>query len=456
MMASKNYTSGIVLCLFLLILKASSLELHANRACIIGGGFAGLATARYMKQYGVNFTLFEASRHIGGTWRFDPHVGIDEDGLPLFTSMYKNLRTNTPRQTMEFAGFPFPDDTPSYPSGPCYYKYLQYFAKHFDLLKNIQVRSLVTSVKWVDDHWELTYYNSESKQSRTETCDFVVVASGQYLLPSWPKIEGLETFRGNMIHSHDYKDPEDYRNHRVLVVGAGASGLDLATHLSNVTSKLVHSHHAMFNQPHFGDTYVRKPDIMAFTATGAIFQDGTFEELDDVIFCTGYRYNHPFLDSSTGVTATDKFILPLYQQVVNIKHPSMTFVGISKRIINRVLDAQAEYSAALAAGKFEIPSQEEMLNIWLSHVYNIQTKGMKIVDVNVIGNDMDQYFGNLTQEAGVVRAPLVLSEMRDFNAVNRLEDLLNYRDYDYKIMDDSHFERKYNPRKVLPCPIDDL
>lgn len=90
-----------------------------------------------------------------------------------------------------------------------------------------------------------------------------------------------------MIHSHDYKEPEPYKNRTVLVVGAGASGLDMATHLCNITKKLVHSHHLVYNQPKFSDTYVKKPDIMAFTPTGVVFQDGTFEELDDVIFCTG-------------------------------------------------------------------------------------------------------------------------------------------------------------------------
>ncbi|KAH9636608.1 hypothetical protein HF086_003426 [Spodoptera exigua] len=63
------------------------------RACIIGAGYSGLGTAR----------------------------------------------TNTPRQTMEYSGFPFPEETPSYPTGPCFYKYLQRFAKHFGLLDNIQV-----------------------------------------------------------------------------------------------------------------------------------------------------------------------------------------------------------------------------------------------------------------------------------------------------------------------------
>lgn len=89
------------------------------------------------------------------------------------------------------------------------------------------------------------------------------------------------------MHSHDYKEPEPFRNRRVLLVGAGSSGLDLAVHLSNVTSKLVHSHHLVYNQPNLPISYIKKPDIMTFTPTGAVFQDGSYEEFDEVIFATG-------------------------------------------------------------------------------------------------------------------------------------------------------------------------
>lgn len=92
---------------------------------------------------------------------------------------------------------------------------------------------------------------------------------------------------GNIIHTQKYKDPEEFRDRRVLLVGAGASGLDLATHLSNVTSRLVHSHHLRYNQPYFGESYVKKPDIKMFTSTGVVFQDDSYEEIDDVILATG-------------------------------------------------------------------------------------------------------------------------------------------------------------------------
>lgn len=58
-------------------------------------------------------------------------------------------------------------------------------------------------------------------------------------------------------------------------------------------------------------------------------------------------------------------------------------------------------------------------------------------------------------EAGVRRAPPVLTIMRDFNAKNRLEDLLEYREYDYEIVDSYNYTRKYNPRKGFPCPMEE-
>ncbi|KAJ0173680.1 hypothetical protein K1T71_010829 [Dendrolimus kikuchii] len=448
-------------CLFNFILGAKN-DLDAEdfrardfRACVIGAGFAGLATSRHLKDYGVNFTTFEASRYVGGTWRFDPHVGTDEDGLPLFTSQYKNLRTNTPRQTMEFAGFPFPEGTPTFPSGTCYYKYLKSFAKHHDLLQYIQFRSYVTGIKWVDDHWNLQYLKTDTRENVTEVCDFIVIASGEYSDPVMPHFEGMESFKGKVIHSHDYKEPEPYKGRSVLVVGAGASGLDLATHLSNITSKLVHSHHLNYNQPFFSKDYIKKPDIKAFTTEGVIFQDDSFEQIDDVILCTGYNYAHKFLDLSSGMTATTKYVLPLYQHMVNINHPSMVFVGVARGIINRVLDAQGEYAAALASGKFKLPSQEEMLKSWLDHVHSLPRLGLKIIHVNII-IDTDQYFENLTVEAGVRRAPPVLTIIRNNNAKNRLDDLLEYREYEYEIIDSYNYTTKYNPRQGFRCPIEDI
>lgn len=61
----------------------------------------------------------------------------------------------------------------------------------------LQVRSLVTSVTWVGDHWDLTYVKTDERNNHTIPCDYVVVANGQYVLPVVPMFPGLDTFQGN-------------------------------------------------------------------------------------------------------------------------------------------------------------------------------------------------------------------------------------------------------------------
>ncbi|CAB3245987.1 unnamed protein product [Arctia plantaginis] len=428
-----------------------------SRVCIIGAGYAGLAAARHMKNNGLNFTVFESTSYIGGTWRFDSRTGTDEFGVPLFTNQYKKLRINTPYQTMEFGGFPFPDGTVSFPSGVCFYKYLQAFARHFDLMKDIQLNSQVTWVQWTGEDWNLTYTKSDTKNNVTEQCDFVVVASGEFNNPYIPKFKGQELFKGKVLHSHSYKDAEDYRSKRVLLIGGRATGVDLAVQLSNITSKLVHSNHIFrtfktFNPPNFPETYINKPDLKHFTPNGAVFEDDTAEDFDIVIYCTGYKYYHPFLNHlSSGITTSESYVFPLYQQIVNINQPTMTFVGVSKEIISKILEVQAEYSAALAAGKFELPPKDEMLRQWVDHVHTLRKEGFRATDVNSIGTNIDKYFATLHKEAGIQMLPPVFNMMISFDIKNILEDLVNFRDYDYKVISDTQYVKKYNPRQEV-CP----
>ncbi|XP_072929959.1 senecionine N-oxygenase-like [Epargyreus clarus] len=446
-----------LLCLTYFILGVTdglSLPQVPSHTCVIGAGYSGLAAARYLKEYGINFTVFEAAKDVGGQWRFDPRVGTDEYGVPLATSQYKYLRTNTPRQTMEFNGFPFPEDTPSYPSGSCFSKYVRKFAKDFGLLDDIQLLSYVTSVKRVGSHWDLIYNYSPDNSNYTVHCDNVIIANGQYVQPVVPKFAGLDTFRGTVLHSHDYRDPCHYKGRKVLLLGAGASGLDLSTQLVEVADKLVHSHHLEYNQPNYPENYIKKPDIKGFVANGVVFVDGSFEEVDTVIFATGYNFGQPFLDESSGLTTTGKYVLPLHRNIVNIMHPTMFVIGVVNKVITRLLDAQGQYAASVIAGKFKLPTQDQMLKIFFEHLFTLPTiKNSKTINVNLVV-EMDKYFADLSEEAGVTRVPPVMTDIRDFNAINRLEDLLNYRDYDYEVIDDFSYKRWYNPRNET-CNIEE-
>lgn len=64
--------------------------------------------------------------------------------------------------------------------------------------------------------------------------DSVIVCVGNYSVPQVPKFQGLEKFKGKVIHSHDYRKTNPYKNKKVLVIGAGFSGTDIAKALATV------------------------------------------------------------------------------------------------------------------------------------------------------------------------------------------------------------------------------
>ncbi|XP_073950853.1 senecionine N-oxygenase-like [Choristoneura fumiferana] len=182
-----------------------------------------------------------------------------------------------------------------------------------------------------------------------------------------------------------------------------------------------------------------------FLKNGVVFKDGCFEEVDDVILCTGYEFNLSFLDESCELNATTRHVVPVYQHMVNIRKPSMMILGLATPSITRILDAQAEYAVALIAGKFQLPSQADMMQSWLKHVTALYAEGRKIDDANLLFDDMDQYFANIAKEAGITRVAPVLTIIRDYDANYRLEDLLNYRDFNYEVLDQYNYKRWYEP-----------
>lgn len=79
-----------------------------------------------------------------------------------------------------------------------------------------------------------------------------------------------------------------YKDRRVLMIGSGPSGMDISLDVAELAKTLIHSHHSIINfRTPFPANYIKKPDVKEFNQTGVIFVDGTYEDLDDVIYCTG-------------------------------------------------------------------------------------------------------------------------------------------------------------------------
>lgn len=90
------------------------------------------------------------------------------------------------------------------------------------------------------------------------------------------------------MHSHDYRVPDVFAGKRVLVIGAGASGMDIALEVTSVVKKVILSHH-LKEQPGsvFPENLELKPDVIKLEGRKAFFVDGSEDDVDVVFLCTG-------------------------------------------------------------------------------------------------------------------------------------------------------------------------
>ncbi|NXG69092.1 FMO3 monooxygenase, partial [Baryphthengus martii] len=208
-----------------------------RRVAVVGAGVSGLAAIKCCLEEGLEPTCFERSENVGGLWCYTDQA---EEGR---ASIYHTVFTNSCKEMMCYPDFPFPDDHPNYMHNTRLQCYICKYAKHFDLLRHIQFKTLVTKVKKCPDfsvtgQWEVVTQR-DGKEER-EVFDAVMVCSGHHVYPNFPIADfpGIQKFKGCYFHSREYKEPEKFRGKKVLVIGLGNSGSDIAVELSTVASQV--------------------------------------------------------------------------------------------------------------------------------------------------------------------------------------------------------------------------
>ncbi|NDZ74476.1 NAD(P)-binding domain-containing protein [Streptomyces sp. SID10362] len=196
------------------------------RVCVIGAGLSGLAVGRALKERGISFVCLEKADDVGGIWR-QPGAGERGPG-------YRTLHLNTAKQLTGYADFPMPDAYPLYPRHSQVAAYLRSFAEWAGLLDHVELRTEVVSVRQdADGPWTVVSRGADGAQV-SRRFEQVVVASGHHNEPALPDPlpAGAESFAGTILHSLDYRDGGDFAGRRVVVVGLGASAVDIAADLS--------------------------------------------------------------------------------------------------------------------------------------------------------------------------------------------------------------------------------
>ncbi|XP_025043403.2 flavin-containing monooxygenase 5-like [Pelodiscus sinensis] len=202
-----------------------------KRIAVIGGGSSGLCAIKCCLDDGLEPTCFESSEDIGGLWRFKENP---EEGR---ASIYKSVIINTSKEMMCFSDFPIPEDYPNYMHNSKIMKYFRMYAERFGLLRHVRFQTNVVSVTKRPDfstsgQWDVVT-ETEGKQD-SAVFDGVMVCTGHHTHPHLPlaSFPGIDTFKGRYCHSRDYKKPQEFSGKRVIVVGIGNSGGDLAVELS--------------------------------------------------------------------------------------------------------------------------------------------------------------------------------------------------------------------------------
>ncbi len=197
----------------------SDTRAHA-RVAIIGTGFGGLGAAIRLRQEGVrDIVLFERAGEVGGTWRDNSYPGCACD---VQSHLYC------------FSFAPNPDWGRSFSPQPEIWDYLRRCAKDFGLLPHIRFNHEVTDAAWDDS---LARWRIETSRG-VYTADALVMAAGALSEPVWPRLKGLERFRGKTFHSARWDHGYDLTGRRVAVVGTGASAIQFVPEIQPAVARL--------------------------------------------------------------------------------------------------------------------------------------------------------------------------------------------------------------------------
>jgi cation diffusion facilitator CzcD-associated flavoprotein CzcO len=178
-------------------------------AIIVGAGPAGLACAATMRGAGLNVTVFEKAGNVGAVWR----------------RHYDRLHLHTDRNHSGLPGMAMPRTFPAYPSREQMVEYLESYAARFDIQPVFN-----TAVSRV--RREGTQWRADAGQGSV-SAPLVVVATGIADAPYRASLPGSDMYQGVVVHSSDYRNPDPYAGKRVLVVGFGNSGGEIALDLAN-------------------------------------------------------------------------------------------------------------------------------------------------------------------------------------------------------------------------------
>jgi thioredoxin reductase len=311
---------------------------------IIGAGQSALACAYYLRRTDIDYTILDASQQCGGSWN------QYWDSLTLFS----------PAKHSSLPGWFMPPSKDRYPTREEVIDYLCKYEKKYNVPveRPVEVDSL---------HKENELFTLKTSKGNVQS-RAVISATGTLRNPYIPNVPGKEKFNGKQIHSAHYQNPDDLAGKKVLIVGEGNSGAQILAEVSKVAETFWATKkspdflpddvdgHVLFDvasakyyakqkgeqfnasQYNLGNivmvpsvkearehgVYESPKQLKSISENGIFWTDGSFQEIDVIIWCTGFGYATQHLKplvkpDQKGKVETEK--------TRAINHPGLWLVG---------------------------------------------------------------------------------------------------------------------------------
>ncbi|XP_035864669.1 flavin-containing monooxygenase FMO GS-OX-like 4 isoform X2 [Sander lucioperca] len=361
--------------------------------------------------------------------------------------MYRDLRTNLPKEVMMFPDFPFDSRLNSFLPHHEVQRYLESYCQSHAIRPHIRFNTAVDSVRPVEGEektttWQMTSSDSSGRQ-KTETFDAVFVCSGHYSDPHIPNIPGIDNFKGEVLHSHSYRYAEPYAGQTVVVLGAKASGLDISIELVKVGAKVTLSHRLPRITYPLPAGIQQSSPVVAVEDDGRLrFQDGSVSAADVLLLCTGYNFRYPFLDGrQLGLEIQDHVMTPLYHFLTPPAFPSLFFIGICKMVCPFPnFNVQVQFCLAVLDGSVALPSRGQMEEEVRRELQEKLARGVEHRHLHMMQLEQWDYCDALARLGGFTPLPPVIRSLYEEVWRQRGVHPQKYRDLNYQLVSDARWE----------------
>lgn len=244
-----------------------------GRICIIGGGPTGIGVAHALSTDRFDYELFEAEDELGGVWNTGSAAG----------RTYPSLHLISPKFNTQVADFPMPADYPHYPSHTQMLAYIRAYARSFGLYERAHLGAPIAALEPVGRRWRVRTASGEAHEF-----DLAIVCTGLQRVPRLPDPPYPGSFDGEVLHSSQYKHREQLAGRRVLVIGGGNSGCDIAVAAVHHASAVAYSTRRGYHyQPKF---IMGKPTPQWLMELGNKFdsKEETLAYVEEVYKLAGY------------------------------------------------------------------------------------------------------------------------------------------------------------------------